>query len=315
MEPLNNTHDQRVQNLKRATHVWVGSARDNGIIDLNDDFRIVGVWGDKHAEPVTETDDVACLLSAVLSWLRNPGINLDSWIIYGETHNTPDMLVIDVEGVVLGIHVEEDTDNSHSPYTLHVRVLDHLPAVKVSCGLGTGEVSISVDDHMHMWWTWNTPTLGEVREALRNLLTFAHRFRGSLRVENMRRIDSAFSTQGAVSVPAHNYRDLVDWLTPMVGYDMGGEHWDREKFLALTSREDPENYCTEHTWALTHPDISGELELRITNFEKRREMFPVTMTVSDKHGHRSIINAPTHADIAGTIAKWALVNIKEGSKK
>ena len=195
-----------------------------------------------------------------------------------------------------------------------VRVLDHLPDVRVSCGLGTGDVTISVSDHMHMWWTLDNPTRGQVKEALRNLLMFTHHFRGSLRVENMRRIDSAWTPQGAVSVHAHNYRDLVDWLTPMVGYDLGGERWDREKFLNLTDREDPENYKTEYIWSFTHPDIAGELEIRITNFEKRKEMYPVTMTISDKHGHRSTVDAPTHADIAGAIAKWALLGIKEGPK-
>ena len=117
MEPLNNTHDQRVQNLKRATHVWVGSVRDSGTKDLNADFRIVGAWEDKRAEPVTETDDVACLLSSALYRLPQPGIDLDSWIIYGEDFDAPDMLVIDVEGVTLGIHVEDDQDNSNAPYT------------------------------------------------------------------------------------------------------------------------------------------------------------------------------------------------------
>lgn len=312
MEPLNNTHVQRVRNIRDALYEWTTSLSDSGAKSLNPEFHPIGTWEDKGAEPVTETEDVAYLFTVAAYRLTQPGINLDSWLIYGEDLDAPDMLVIDVEGVVLGLHIEEDQDSAHTPYTLHVRVLDHLPDVKVSCGLGAGDVSISVSDHMCMWWTLDNPTRGQVKEALRNLLIAAHRFRGELRVNRMHRIDAALASQGAESVHAHNYRDLVDWLTPMVGYDMGGEQWTREKFLALTDREDPENYCTEYTWSITHEDVAGELEIRITNYEKRPEMFPVTMIVSDKRGRRSTIDAPTHADIAGAIAKWVMLNHKEG---
>lgn len=312
MEPLNNTYVQRGRNIRDALYEWTTSLSDSGAKSLNPEFHPIGTWEDKGAEPVTETEDVAYLFTVAAYRLTQPGINLDSWLIYGEDLDAPDMLVIDVEGVVLGLHIEEDQDSAHTPYTLHVRVLDHLPDVKVSCGLGAGDVSISVSDHMCMWWTLDNPTRGQVKEALRNLLIAAHRFRGDLRVNRMRRIDAALAPQGMESVHAHNYRDLVDWLTPQVGIDMGGEQWAREKFLALTDREDPENYRTEYTWSITHEDVAGELEIRITNFEKRREMFPVTMAVSDKRGRRATIDAPTHADIAGAIAKWAMLNIKEG---
>lgn len=193
MEPLNDTYDQRVQNIKYATHAWVGTLRDSGTKDLSPDFRPSVTWDRKMSELVTDTDDVACLLSVAMCRLSQPGINLDSWLIYGEDLDTPDMLVIDVEGVVLGIHIEEDQDSAHTPYVLHVRVLDHIPDVKVSCGLGAGDVSISVSDYMRMWWTLDNPTRGQVKEALRNLLIAAHHFRGELRVNRMHRIDATIN--------------------------------------------------------------------------------------------------------------------------
>lgn len=312
MEPLNNTHDQRVQSIKRATHVWVGSVRDSGTKDLNADFRIVGAWEDKHAEPVTETDDVACLLSSALYRLPQPGIDLDSWLIYGEDFDATDMLVIDVEGVVLGIHIEEDQDNSHTPYTLHVRVLDHLPDVKVSCGLWAGEVSISVDDHMRMWWTLDNPTSGQVKEALRNLLIAAHKFRGDLRVNRMRRIDAALASQGMESIKAYDYRDLVDWLTPQVGIDMGGEQWGRETWVRLMDADGtPENQSATRTTVLMHPDVDGTLHVAITEYDGPAE-WAVSMEVTDHKGRSYKVNVPTHAGIAGAIAKWVQLNRKEG---
>ena len=315
MESLNDTHDQRVRNIQHALYMWVGNLRDSGIKDLNPDFRPSGIWPDEGDEPVETTDDVASLLSVAMYRLSQPGINLDSWLIYGEDFDAPDLLVIDVEGVVLGLHIEEDRDNANVPYTLHVRVLDHLPDVKVSCGLGAGDVSISVSDYMWMWWTLENPTRGQVRVALHNLLTVARHFRGALRVERMRRVDVALAAQGMTSVHAHNYRDLMDWLTPMVGYDRDGEQWECGKYLTTTNRDDPENYRTEYTWSLTHEDVSGELEIRITNHEKRREIFPVTMTVIDKRGKLSTTDAPTHADIVAAIVNWVQRNHKEGHAK
>lgn len=268
MEPLNDTHDQRVQNIKWATYAWVGTLRDSGTKDLSPDFRPSVTWDRKISELVTDTDDVACLLSVDMCRLSQPGINLDSWLIYGESFDTPDMLVIDVEGVVLVLHIEEDQDSTDSPYTLHVRVLDHIPDVNVSCGLGTGDVSISVSDHMCMWWTMDNPTRGQVKEALRNLLIAAHRFRGELRVNRMRRIDSALASQGMESVKAYNYRDLVDWLTPMVGYDMGGEQWGRETRLRLMDADGtPENKSLERTVKLTHPMVRDPLFLKTTEWD------------------------------------------------
>ena len=312
MEPLNDTHDQRVQNIKWATHAWVGTLRDSGTKDLNADFRPSGTWESAAHDPVTTTDDVACLLSVGMYRLPQPGINLDSWLIYGEDLDAPDMLVIDVEGVVLGIHVEEDQENSHTPYTLHVQVLDHLPDVKVSCGLGAGDVSISVSDYMRMWWTLDNPTRGQVKEVLRNLLIAAHRFRGDLRVNRMRRIDAALASQGMESVKAHNYRDLVDWLTPQVGIDMGGGQWGRETWVRLMDADGtPENQSMIRTTVLMHPDVDGTLHVAITEYNGLAE-WAVSMEVTDNKGRSYKVNGSTHADIAGAIAKWVQLNRKEG---
>lgn len=314
MEPLNDTHDQRVQNIKWATHAWVGALRDNGTKDLSPDFRPSVTWDRETSAPVTETDDVACLLSVVMCRLSQPGINLDSWLIYGEDFDAPDMLVIDVEGVVLGVHIEEDQENSHTPYTLHVRVLDHLPDVKVSCGLEAGDVSISVDDYMYMWWTLDNPTRGQLKEVLRNLLIAAHRFRGDLRVNRMRRIDAALASQGAESVHAHNYRDLVDWLTPMVGIDMGGEQWTRETWVRLMDADGtPENQSMTRTTVLMHPEVDGTLHVAITEYDGPAE-WAVSMEVTDNKGRSYKVNGPTNADIAGAIAKWVMLNTKEGQE-
>ena len=304
MEPLNDTHDQRVQNIKWATHAWVGTLRDSGVKDLNADFRPSGTWESAAHDPVTTTDDVACLLSVGMYRLPQPGINLDSWLIYGEDFDAPDMLVIDVEGVVLGIHVEEDQENSHTPYTLHVQVLDHLPDVKVSCGLGAGDVSISVSDYMRMWWTLDNPTRGQVKEALRNLLIAAHRFWGDLRVNRMRRIDAALASQGMESVKAHNYRDLVDWLTPQVGIDMGGEPWGRETWVRLMDADGtPENKSLERTVKLTHPMVRDPLFLKFT---ERDGLPDWNVTLHAHSGTGSIdttINQPTQAQIAEIITR------------
>ena len=311
MEPLNDTHDQRVQNIKYATHAWVGTLRDSGTKDLSPDFRPSVTWDREMSEPVTTTDDVACLLSVAMCRLTQPGIDLDSWLIYGEDFDAPDMLVIDVEGVVLGIHIEEDQDSA-VPYTLHVRVLDHLPDVKVSCGLGAGDVSISVDDYMYMWWTLDNPTRGQVKEALRNILIAAHSFRGELRVNRMRRIDAALASQGAESVHAHNYRDLVDWLTPQQGIDMGGEPWGRETWVRLMDADGtPENQSATRTTVLMHPDVDGTLRVAITEYDGPAE-WAVIMEVTDNKGRSYKVNGPTHADIAGAIAKWVQLNHKEG---
>ena len=311
MEALNNTHDQRVKNIENALYAWVGNIRDNGIKDLNYDFRPTVVWDRKTSKPVTTTDDVACLLSAAVCRLSQPGINLDSWLIYGESFDTPDMLVIDVEGVVLGIHVEEDQDSS-IPYTLHVRVLDHLPDVNISCGLGAGEVTISFSDYMRMWWTLENPTRGQVKEALRNLLFAAHRFRGLLRVERMRRIDAALASQGMESVKAYDYRDLVDWLTPQVGVDLGGEQWEKDTRLRLCDADGtPENQSTTRTTTLKHPDAEGTLHVAITEYDGLAE-WAVSMEVTDNKGRSYKVNGPTHADIAGAIVKWVMLNSKEG---
>ena len=312
MEPLNDTHDQRVQNIKWATHAWVGALRDNGTKDLSPDFRPSVTWDRETSAPVTETDDVACLLSVAMCRLSQPGIDLDSWLIYGEDFDTPDMLVVDVEGVVLGIHIEEDQDNTDHPYTLHVRVLDHVPDVKVSCGLVAGDVSITVDDHMHMWWTLDNPTRGQVREALRNLLIAAHHFRGSLRVGRMRRIDAALSSQEMESIKAYDYRDLVDWLTPQVGIDMGGERWKKDARLRLCDADGtPENQSAIRTTVLRHPDVDGSLHVAITEYDGLAE-WAVSMEVTDHKGRSYKVNGPTHADIAGAIAKWVQLNRKEG---
>ena len=305
MEPLNDTHDQRVQNIKLATHAWVGALRDNGIKDLSPDFRPSVTWDRQTSAPVTETDDVACLLSVVMCRLSQPGIDLDSWLIYGEDFDAPDMLVIDVEGVVLGIHIEEDQDNVNTPYALHVRVLDHLPDVKVSCGLGAGDVSISVDDYMYMWWTLDNPTRGQVKEALRNLLIAAHRFRGDLRVNRMRRIDSALASQGAVSVHAHNYRDLVDWLTPMLGIDMGGEQWTRETWVRLMDADGtPENKSLERTVKLTHPMVCDPLFLKFTEWDGLPGWNVTLYAYSGTGSIDTTINQPTQAQIAEIITRW-----------
>lgn len=311
MEPLNDTHDQRVQNIKYATHAWVGTLRDSGTKDLSPDFRPSVTWDRKMSEPVTTTDDVACLLSVNMCRLSQPGINLDSWLIYGEDFDAPDMLVIDVEGVVLGIHIEEDQDSA-VPYTLHVRVLDHIPDVKVSCGLGTGGVSITVTDHMHMWWTLGNPTRRQVKEALSNLLIAAHSFRGELRVNRVCRIDAALASQGMESVRAHNYRDLVDWLTSQVGIDMGGEQWGRETLVRLMDADGtPENQSMTRTTVLMHPDVDGTLHVAITEYDGPAE-WAVSMEVTDSKGRSYKVNGSTHADIAGAIAKWVILNRKEG---
>ena len=304
MEPLNDTHDQRVQNIKLATHAWVGALRDNGIKDLSPDFRPSVTWDRQTSAPVTETDDVACLLSVVMCRLSQPGIDLDSWLIYGEDLDAPDMLVIDVEGVVLGIHIEEDRDSA-VPYTLHVRVLDHIPDVRVSCGLGAGDVTISVDDHMRMWWTLDNPTRGQVKEALRNLLIAAHRFRGELRVNRMRRIDAALAPQGMESVKAHNYRDLVDWLTPMVGYDMGGEQWGRETWMRLMDADGtPENKSLERTVKLTHPMVRNPLFLKTTEWDGLPGWNVTLHAYSVTGSIDTTINQPTQAQIAEIITRW-----------
>lgn len=312
MEPLNNTYVQRVRNLRGALYEWTTSLSDSGAKSLNPEFHPIGTWEDKGAEPVTETEDVAYLFTVAAYRLTQPGINLDSWFIYGEDLDAPDMLVIDVEGVVLGVHIEEDQENSQTPYTLHVRVLDHLPDVKVSCCLGAGDVSISVSGHMCMWWTLDNPTRGQVKEALRNLLIAAHRFRGELRVNRMRRIDAALATQGMESVKAHNYRDLVDWLTPQVGIDMGGEQWGRETWVRLMDADGtPENQSATRTTVLMHPDVDGNLHVAITEYDGPAE-WAVSMEVTDSKGRSYKVNGPTHADIAGAIAKWVMLNRKEG---
>lgn len=305
MEPLNNTYVQRVRNIRDALYEWTTSLSDSGAKSLNPEFHPIGTWEDKGAEPVTETEDVAYLFTVVAYRLTQPGINLDSWLIYGEDLDAPDMLVIDVEGVVLGIHIEEDQDNVNTPYTLHVRVLDHLPDVKVSCGLGAGDASISVSDHMCMWWTLDNPTRGQVKEALRNLLIAAHRFRGSLRVENMRRIDSALAPQGAVSVHAHNYRDLVDWLTPQVGIDMGGEQWGRETWLRLMDADGTqENKSLERTVKLTHPMVHDPLFLKFTEWDGIPGWNVTLHACSGSGSIDTTINQPTQAQIAEIITRW-----------
>lgn len=312
MEPLNNTHVQRVRNIRDALYEWTTSISDSGAKSLNPEFHPIGTWEDKDAEPVTETEDVAYLFTVAAYRLQQPGINLDSWLIYGESFDTPDTLVIDVEGVVLGIHIEEDQDSAHTPYVLHVRVLDHIPDVKVSCGLGAGDVSISVSDYMRMWWTLDNPTRGQVKEALRNLLIAAHRFRGDLRVNRMRRIDAALASQGTVSVHAHNYRDLVDWLTPMVGIDMGGEQWTRKTWVRIMDADGtPENQSMARTTVLMHPDVDGTLHVAITEYDGPAE-WAVSMEVTDHKGRSYKVNGLTHADIAGAIAKWVQLNRKEG---
>lgn len=305
MEPLNNTYVQRVRNIRDALYEWTTSLSDSGAKSLNPEFHPIGTWEDKGAEPVTETEDVAYLFTVAAYRLTQPGINLDSWLIYGEDLDAPDMLVIDVEGVVLGIHIEEDQDNVNTPYALHVRVLDHLPDVKVSCGLGAGDVSISVSDHMCMWWTLDNPTRGQVKEALRNLLIAAHRFRGDLRVNRMRRIDAALASQGAESVKAHNYRDLVDWLTPQQGIDMGGEQWGRETWLRLMDADGtPENKSLERTVKLTHPMVRDPLFLKTTEWDGLPGW---NVTLHAHSGTCSIdttINQPTQAQIAEIITRW-----------
>lgn len=305
MEPLNDTHDQRVQNIKWATHAWVGTLRDSGTKDLSPDFRPSVTWDRKISELVTDTDDVACLLSVDMCRLSQPGINLDSWLIYGESFDTPDMLVIDVEGVVLGLHIEKDQDSAHTPYTLHVRVLDHISDVKVICDLGGGSVSISVSDHMRMWWTLDNPTRGQVKEALRNLLIAAHRFRGELRVNRMRRIDDALASQGAESVHAHNYRDFIDWLTPQQGIDMGGEPWGRKTWVRLMDADGtPENKSLERTVKLTHPMVRDPLFLKTTEWDGLPGW---NVTLHAHSGTGSIdttINQPTQAQIAEIITRW-----------
>lgn len=305
MESLNNTYVQRVRNIRDALYEWTTSLSDSGAKSLNPEFHPIGTWEDKGAEPVTETEDVAYIFTVAAYRLTQPGINLDSWLIYGEDLDAPDMLVIDVEGVVLGLHIEEDQDNVNTPYTLHVRVLDHLPDVNVSCGLGAGDVSISVSDHMCMWWTLDNPTRGQVKEALRNLLIAAHHFRGELRVNRMRRIDAALASQGAESVYAHNYRDLVDWLTPMVGLDMGGEPWGRETWVRLMDADGtPENKSLERTVKLTHPMVRDPLFLKFTEWDSLPGWSVTLHAHSDTGSIDTTINQPTQAQIAEIITRW-----------
>ena len=163
-----------------------------------------------------------------------------------------------------------------------------------------------------MWWTLDNPTRGQVKEALRNLLIAAHHFRGDLRVNRMRRIDAALSPQGAESVHAYNYRDLVDWLTPQVGIDMGGEQWGRETWVRLMDADGTsENQSMTRTTVLMHPDVDGTLHVAITEYDGPAE-WAVSMEVTDSKGRSYKVNGPTHADIAGAIAKWVVLNRKEG---
>lgn len=307
MEPFEDINEDRWVLVSGELCEWIASASRK-----EEDPRVPYAripsreWTSDHRATITDPGELIFALSAVVNAFPPKHVDLSSWVLHGREN---DLMVIDVDGIVLGLHLETEFDEGMevASYTLHVRVLDHIPSITATVSPGTNEVFEELDDVDRMGWEITMPTRGETMDVLRYIFHGIGMRHGEPRVFRMDSLSISLSgfAENCQSYRAYKYRDFIDWLTPQVGIDMGGEQWGRETWVRLMDADGtPENKSLERTVKLTHPMVRDPLFLKFTEWDSLPG-WDVTLHADSGSGSiDTIINQPTQAQIAEIITRW-----------
>lgn len=307
MEPFEDINEDRWVLVSGELCEWIVSASRREEYPRVPYARIPSrEWASDHRATITDPVELVFALSAVVNSFPPKHVDLIAWVLHGREN---DLIVIEVDGIVLGLHLETEFDEGMevTSYTLHVRVLDHIPSITATVSPGTREVFEELDDVDRMGWEITMPTRGETMDILRYIFHGIGMRLGEPRVSRMDSLSISLSgfAKKCQSYRAYAYRDFIDWLTPQQGIDMGGEPWGRETWVRLMDADGtPENKSLERTVKLTHPMVRDPLFLKFT---ERDGLPDWNVTLHAHSGTGSIdttINQPTQAQIAEIITRW-----------
>lgn len=307
MEPFEDINEDRWVLVSGELCEWIASASRK-----EEDPRVPYAripsreWTSDHRATITDPGELIFALSAVVNAFPPKHVDLSSWVLHGREN---DLMVIEVDGIVLGLHLETEFDEGMevASYTLHVRVLDHIPSITATVSPGTNEVFEEIDDVDRMGWEITMPTRGETMDVLRYIFHGIGMRHGEPRVFRMDSLSISLSgfAENCQSYRAYRYRDFIDWLTPQQGIDMCGEPWGRETWVRLMDADGtPENKSLERTVKLTHPMVHDPLFLKFTEWDSLPDWDVTLHAYSGTGSIDTTINQPTQAQIAEIITRW-----------
>lgn len=305
MEPWEDDEStRRWMSVRDNLCEWVASAsRDSSYMAVSYDHRASQVWLREDNSLVKDISDVALIVGDIVGKFRPNHVDLDAWLLHGRFTT---LMVLKVEGIVLGLHMEVDFEEGEEVglHVLHVRVLDHVPDISVTVSPETGEMDEDIDDFGCMGWEITMPSRRQVMDVIRNVCHSAGMRREEPRAHRMDSLSVVFESC-AKSDRAYAYRDFIDWLTPQVGIDMGGEPWGRETWVRLMDADGtPENKSLERTVKLTHPMVNDPLFLKFTEWDGLPGWNVTLYAYSGTGSVDTAINQPTQAQIAEIITRW-----------
>lgn len=307
MEPFEDINEDRWVLVSGELCEWIASASRKEEDPQVPYVRIPSrEWTSDHRATITDPGELIFALSAVVNSFPPKHVDLSAWVLHGREN---DLVVIEVDGIVLGLHLETEFDEGMevASYTLHVRVLDHVPSITATVSPGTGEVFEEIDDVDRMGWEITMPTRGETMDILRYIFHGIGMRLGEPRVSRMDSLSISLSgfAKKCQSYRAYAYRDFIDWLTPQVGIDMGGEPWDKKTYLRVEDADGtPENKSVVRTVLLKHPLVRGKLILKTTEWDGIPGWNVTLHAYSDTGSIDTTINQPTQAQIAEIITRW-----------
>ena len=283
---------------------WVASARrDSSCMAVSYDHRASQVWLCEDNSLVKDISDVALIVGDIVGKFRLNHVDLDAWLLHGRFTT---LMVIKVEGIVLGLHMEVDFEEGEEVglHVLHVRVLDHVPDIYVTVSPETGEMDEDIDDFGHMGWEITMPSRRQVMDVIRNVCHSAGMCREEPRVHRMDSLSVVFESC-AKSDRAYAYHYFIDWLTPQVGIDAHGEPWDKKTTLRVEDADGtPENQAVVRTVLLKHPSVRDKLTLKTTEWDGLPSWVVALHAYSDTGSIDTTINQPTQAQITEIITRW-----------
>lgn len=307
MEPLEDINEDRWALVSGELCDWIASASRNKEDTEVPYIRIPSrEWASNYSAMITEPHELGFALGEVVHKFPPRHVDLSAWILHGRDN---DLMVIDVDGIALGLHLETEFDEGMevSSHTLHVRVLDHIPSITATVSPGTGEVFEEIDDVDRMGWEIAMPTRGGAMDILRYIfhgIGMRHREPRVFRMDSLSISISGFA-ENYQSYRAYRYRDFIDWLTPQQGIDMGGEPWGRETWVRLMDADGtPENKSLERTVKLTHPMVHDPLFLKFTEWDGLPGWNVTLHACSGSGSIDTTISQPTQAQIAEIITRW-----------
>nr|DAX33321.1 MAG TPA: hypothetical protein [Caudoviricetes sp.] len=307
MEPFEDINEDRWVLVSGELCEWIVSASRREEYPRVPYARIPSrEWASDHRATITDPVELVFALSAVVNAFPPKHVDLIAWVLHGREN---DLIVIEVDGIVLGLHLETEFDEGMevTSYTLHVRVLDHVPSITATVSPGTREVFEELDDVDRMGWEIAMPTRGETMDILRYIFHGIGMRLGEPRVSRMDSLSISLSgfAKKCQSYRAYAYRDFIDWLTPQVGIDMGGEPWYKETYLWVEDADGtPENKSVVRTVLLKHPLVRGKLILKTTEWDGLPGWNVTLHAYSDTGSIDTTINQPTQAQIAEIITRW-----------